>query len=129
LSASSQLRDGEPTTLISSNQSPQKKKPASATERERRRRKRERAEESSYGGEKALLFFLFMGGGAFPLSPPSPGSFLGHRGSKVTGDSRYELPVILGLTTGSTLSSSWEQPAVAGSHFPIFFFLFFYFFF
>jgi hypothetical protein len=49
------------------------------------------------------------------------GGFLGHRGSMVTGNSRYQLPVILGLTTGSTLSSSWEQPAVAGSHFPIFF--------
>jgi hypothetical protein len=27
--------------------------------------------------------------GAFPLSPPSPGGFLGHWGSMVTGDSRY----------------------------------------
>ncbi|KAH9561360.1 hypothetical protein CY35_05G018500 [Sphagnum magellanicum] len=58
---------------------------------------------------------LLLHGRAFPLSPPSPGGFLGHRGSMVTGDSRYQLPVILGLTTGSTLSSSWEQPAVAGS--------------
>jgi len=46
LSASSQLRDGEQKTLISSNPSPQNQ-PANARERER-----ERAEESSYGGEK-----------------------------------------------------------------------------
>jgi hypothetical protein len=46
LSTSSQLRDGAPKTLISSNPSPQKQ-PASARERERGR-----AEESSDDGEK-----------------------------------------------------------------------------